>query len=202
MVTRRRLVQTTLAMAAGAVLLPPWRRALGAAAGETAEPRLNDDGLYEQPFFVQSFLDLAEDLETAATAGKRFAVMWELKGCPYCKETHLVNFADPEIRSFVSGNFDILQLNLVGAREVVDFDGEALEERALARKWGVRFTPTTMFFPQDPTAVAGRPGQEAEVARMPGYFRPPHFLAMYRFVQEKAYDSTSFNDYLQRAPGG
>lgn len=202
MVTRRRLVQTTLATAAGAALLRPWQRALGAAPGETAEPRLNDDGLYEQPFFVQSFLDLAEDLETAAAAGKRFAVMWELKGCPYCKETHLVNFADPEIRSFVSGNFDILQLNLVGAREVVDFDGEALEERALARKWGVRFTPTTMFFPQDPAAAAGRPGQEAEVARMPGYFRPPHFLAMYRFVQEKAYDSTSFNDYLQRAPGG
>ena len=196
--TRRRLVQTTLGMAAGAALLRPWQRALG----ETEEPRLNDDGLYEQPFFVQSFLDLAEDLETAADAGKRFAVMWELKGCPYCKETHLVNFADPEIRSFVSGNFDILQLNLVGAREVVDFDGEALEERALARKWGIRFTPTTMFFPNDPEAVAGRPGQAAEVARMPGYFRPAHFLAMYRFVQEKAYETTSFNAYLQRASGG
>ena len=104
-------------------------------------PILNDDGLYEQPFFVQSFLDLAEDLEVATDAGKRFAVMWELRGCPYCKETHLVNFADPEIRSFVSGNFDILQLNLVGSREVVDFDGESLEERALARKWGIRFTP-------------------------------------------------------------
>ena len=202
MLTRRRLVRATLGAAAGAALLRPWQRALGEAPGETAEPRLNDDGLYEQPFFVQSFLDLAEDLETAAAAGKRFAVMWELKGCPYCKETHLVNFADPEIRGFVSGNFDILQLNLVGAREVVDFDGEALEERALARKWGVRFTPTTMFFPEAPDAVAGRPGQEAEVARMPGYFRPPHFLAMYRFVQERAYETTSFNDYLQRAPRG
>ncbi len=197
MLTRRRLLHATMGAAAGTALLP-WNGALS----ETAEPRLNDDGLYEQPFFVQSFLDLAEDLETAASAGKRFAVMWELKGCPYCKETHLVNFADPEIRDFVSGNFDILQLNLVGAREVVDFDGEAMEERDLARKWGIRFTPTTMFFPEQPEAAAGRPGNEAEVARMPGYFRPPHFLAMFRFVREKAYETTGFNDYLQQALGG
>ena len=179
----------------------------GSALGTTVRPAaaeapvLNDDGLYEQPFFVQSFLDLAEDLELAADSGKRFAVMWELRGCPYCKETHLVNFADPEIRGFVSGNFDILQLNLVGSREVVDFDGEAMEERALARKWGVRFTPTTQFFPETLDEVAGRKGSEAEVARMPGYFRPPHFLAMFRFVQEKAYETTGFNDYLRQSSG-
>lgn len=177
--------------------------ALGVAARPAAAeaPVLNDDGLYEQPFFVQSFLDLAEDLELAADSGKRFAVMWELRGCPYCKETHLVNFADPQIRDFVSSNFDILQLNLVGSREVVDFDGEAMEERALARKWGVRFTPTTQFFPETLDQVAGRKGSEAEVARMPGYFRPPHFLAMYRFVQEKAYETTGFNDYLRQSKG-
>ena len=180
---------------------------VGTAVGTTARPAaaeapvLNDDGLYEQPFFVQSFLDLAEDLELAVDSGKRFAVMWELRGCPYCKETHLVNFADPEIRDFVSGNFDILQLNLIGSREVVDFDGEAMEERALARKWGVRFTPTTQFFPETLDEVAGRKGSEAEVACMPGYFRPPHFLAMYRFVQEKAYETTGFNDYLRQSSG-
>ena len=181
--------------------------ALGSALGMAVRPAaaeapvLNDDGLYEQPFFVQSFLDLAEDLELAADSGKRFAVMWELRGCPYCKETHLVNFADPEIRDFVSGNFDILQLNLIGSREVVDFDGEAMEERALARKWGVRFTPTTQFFPETLDQVAGRKGSEAEVARMPGYFRPPHFLAMYRFVREKAYETIGFNDYLRQSSG-
>ena len=177
--------------------------ALGTAVRPAAaeEPVLNDDGLYEQPFFVQSFLDLAEDLELAADSGKRFAVMWELRGCPYCKETHLVNFADPEIRDFVSGNFDILQLNLIGSREVVDFDGEAMEERALARKWGVRFTPTTQFFPETLDQVAGRKGSKAEVARMPGYFRPPHFLAMFRFVREKAYETTGFNDYLRQTAG-
>lgn len=193
MIQRRTVLKLGLVAAAAA--------AVPARAFADGEPVLNDDGLYEQPFFVQSFLDLAEDLETAAQAGKRFAVMWELKGCPYCKETHFVNFADPEIRGFVSGNFDILQLNFVGSREVTDFDGEAMEERELARKWGIRFTPTTMFFPESLDEVAGRPGNEAEVARMPGYFKPPHFLAMYRFVQQKAYADSTFNDFLRQNAG-
>jgi len=159
-------------------------------------PQVNDDGLHEQPFFIQSFLDLAEDLEMAQEAGKRFAVTWELKGCPYCTEMHLVNFADHEIREYVSENFDILQLNIIGSRQVTDFDGETMSEKALARKWGVRFTPTTSFFPANLEEAAGRPGNESEVARMPGYFKPPHFLAMYRFVNESAYETMDFKAFL------
>lgn len=198
MITRRGFAH--LALGAGAGLLAGVSGPARIAAAE--EPVLNDDGLYEQPFFLHSFLDLGEDLALAAERGRRFAVMWELKGCPYCRETHFVNFADPQIRDFVAGNFDILQLNLIGAREVVDFDGEAMEERELARRWGVRFTPTIMFFAETPEAVAGRPGDEAEVARMPGYFKPPHFLAMFRFVRDKAYEDGDFRSYLKRLGEG
>ncbi|MDX1610650.1 MAG: hypothetical protein R3225_11055, partial [Halofilum sp. (in: g-proteobacteria)] len=97
-----------------------WSRG---ARSEHYEPTLGDDGLHKQPFFLQSFLDLTEDLTLAHERDKRFAVMWELKGCPYCRETHLVNFADHEIRAFVQRHFDILQLNIIGARHVTDFDG-------------------------------------------------------------------------------
>ncbi|SME89059.1 Thioredoxin-related protein [Tistlia consotensis] len=196
MITRRRFA--SLAAAAGAGLLTASATRARAADG----PKLNDDGLYEEPFFIQSFLDLGEDLAAATQRGRRFAIMWELKGCPYCKETHFVNFADPAIRDFVSGHFDILQLNLIGAREVTDFDGKAMEERELARRWGIRFTPTFMFFPETPEAVGGRPGNEAEVARMPGYFKPPHFLAMFHYVEDKAYEQGDFRGYLKRFLAG
>ena len=177
------------AAAAGALILPHG------TFGATPAAILTDDGLYRQPWFLDSFLDLSEDLAEAAAAGKRFAVMWEQKGCPYCQETHLVNFAQPEIQDFVRDNFEILQLNLFGSREVTDFDGEALEERTLARKSGIAFTPTIQFLPEDAAEVTGG-GKTAEVARMPGYLRPPHFLAMFRFVREKAYLKTSFRKYL------
>src|ERR1044072_6782347 len=114
-----------------------------------AEPALSDDGLYRQPWFVESFLELADDLQTSAKSGKRFAVMWELRGCPYCRDAHFVNFARPDIEDYVKTNFDILQLNIIGARKVTDFDGKEISEKALAAKYGIRFTPRIPFFPDN-----------------------------------------------------
>lgn len=167
------------------------------ARGEEG-PILTEDGLYTESWFIESFLDLRDDLREAADSGKRFAIMWELKGCPYCRETHFVNFQDPEIRAFVESNFVILQLNLQGSRAVVDFDGEELEERALARKYGVRYSPTFMFFPPGGEGLGDTPAKEREVARLPGYFEPPHFLNMFRYVREEAYTREKFRSYLRR----
>jgi thioredoxin-related protein len=162
-----------------------------------AQAVLSDDGLYKQPWFLESFLELAEDLDGAARQRKRFAIMWELRGCPYCKETHLVNFARPDIESYVKERFDILQLNIIGAREVTDFDGEKLSEKRLAQKYGVRFTPTFQFFPERVDGLAARKASEREVTRAQGYLEPRHFLAMFRFVAERAYERGSLRDYLR-----
>ncbi len=165
-------------------------------AEERIEPVLTEDGLYTQQWFLQSFLDLGEDLETAASSGKRFAILWELKGCPYCEETHKVNFADPEISVYIRENFEILQLNYLGARLVTDFDGEELEERALRQKYGIRYTPTLQFFPESLDEIAGEAGQGAETLRMVGYNKPNSFAGTFRFVREKAYDEHTLDYYL------
>jgi thioredoxin-related protein len=166
-----------------------------------AEAVLTEDGIYRQPWFLDSFLELSDDLEGAAKAGKRFAVMWELRGCPYCRETHLVNFARPDIEMFVRENFDVLQLNIVGARKVKDFDGTEIPEKALAAKYGVRFTPTVQFFPETLAGLDGKAPEKREVARAPGYLRPDDFLALFRFVREKAYETKSFREYVRGARG-
>ncbi len=166
----------------------------GSAAA--AEPAVGEDGLYHEPWFLQSFLDLREDLESAAAGGKRLAIMWELRGCPYCRETHLVNFADAGIASYIRDNFEVLQLNLIGSRKVTDFDREELTEKDLARKYGIRFTPTFQFFPPSAEGLRAKEAMSREVARAPGYLKPPHFLAMFRFVRERAYERGSFRDFL------
>ncbi|MEM8950166.1 MAG: thioredoxin family protein [Pseudomonadota bacterium] len=186
---------------AGMVLASPVAAGDQAASDSRIEPRLTDDGLYTQDWFLQSFLDLNEDLETAAASGKRFAILWELKGCVYCKETHEVNFADPEINAYVKENFEILQLNYLGSRLVTDFDGEELEERALREKYGVRFTPTFQFFPETSEEIAGEIGQAAETLRMTGYVEPNRFTAMFNFVRDKAYDEQTFQEYLEASGG-
>ncbi len=170
------------------------------APARAAEPILSDDGLYRQPWFLESFLDLSDDLEGAAKDGKRLAVMWELKGCPYCKETHFVNFARSDISDYIKANFEVLQLNIIGSRKVTDFDGEELSEKSLAAKYGVRFTPTFQFFGERAAALKALPPQKREVARAPGYLRPDDFLAMFRYVREKAYETKSFREFVKSLP--
>jgi thioredoxin-related protein len=184
--TRRSLIAGSVAL--GASLVVPRAR---------AEPVLTDDGLYRQPWFLESFLELADDLAGAANLGKRFAIAWELRGCPYCRETHLVNFARADIGDYVKDNFEILQLNIVGSRKVTDFDGSEISEKALAARYGVRFTPTFQFFPETITGLADKAPEKREVARAPGYLRPDDFLALFRFVREKGYETKSFRDYLR-----
>jgi len=202
MISRRRF-QT---MAVGAVATGlglnslPALAATDAAKVTASDPYaavLTSDGNYTQPWFLDSFLEFSDDLEEATSSGKRFAIMWELDGCPYCRETHLVNFAVPEIQDYVSANFEIIQMNLIGSREITDFDGKGISEKKLALKNKVRFTPTIQFFPETLAEVKASAGPGGEVARMPGYFKPFYFLTMFQFVKEKEYENQDFRKYLK-----
>ncbi|MCY4395467.1 MAG: thioredoxin family protein [Rhodospirillaceae bacterium] len=171
---------------------------LGTAANAD-DVKVGGDGLYHQDWFLQSFLDLKEDLQESADAGKRLVILWEQKGCPYCKELHQVNFVDPAIRKYIQANFVVLQLDIWGARPVTDFDGTEMSEKKLARRYGVRYTPTIQFLPATVDATQGKTGKALEVARMPGYLKPAPFLIMFRYVREKAYEKTKFRKYLRAA---
>ena len=42
-----------------------------------------------------------------------------------------------------------------------------------------------------------QPGDKVEVVRMPGYFKPFHFVSMFEYVKAKAYKSQHFQKFLQ-----
>ena len=90
----------------GAVLL-----ASGWPLRGRAQIEPSDDGLYKQPFFLDSFLELGDDLQQAASEGKGLVVLFEQRGCPYCREMHLVNFARPEITDYLQAHFQVVQLD-------------------------------------------------------------------------------------------
>jgi len=182
------------------LLLGVAASACALAGARAEEPQLTAEGLIAEPWFLDSFLDLPDDLATANKDGKRLVIMWELRGCPYCRETHLVNFAQPRIADYIKANFEVLQLNIIGDRKVKDFDGAELSEKALAAKYGIRFTPTFQFFQESPAGMSDLAPQKREVARAPGYLRPDDFLAFFRFVREKAYEKGSFRDFLKAQP--
>lgn len=167
-------------------------------APASAKATLGDDGLYQMDWYLESFLDLNEDLAGATAKGKRFAIMWGLKGCPSCKRLHESHMADPKIEAYIRDNFEILHLNHIGSREVTDFDGRKRGEKAFGEAYGIRFTPTIQFFPESATGLAAKSGQAREVARMPGLLEPVEFLAMFRYVREKGYETAPFPEWLKK----
>jgi thioredoxin-related protein len=170
---------------AGASGLPP-------PSGPTepaVQPKLGDDGIYHQAWFVNSFLDLKDDFAEAKAAGKRFAVIFEQRGCIYCRKMHTEVLSQRYINDYVRENFSIVQIDIWGAREVTDFDGKRMPERTLAERWGIQFTPTVVFLKDDLTGLDGKWGREVEaVERLPLGFGPPTFYDLFVWVKTKSYE--------------
>ena len=152
------------------------------------EPLQGEDGIYHQAWFVQSLLDLREDHDEAKAAGKRFAIFFEQRGCIYCTKMHNEVLALKYINDYVRENFNIVQLDLWGSREVTDFDGTRLPEKKLAERWGVLFTPTVVFFKDDLPADRSKWGPDLEVARMHLGMGPGTFYDMFTWVRTKTYE--------------
>ncbi|WP_187969821.1 thioredoxin family protein [Aquibium microcysteis] len=148
---------------------------------------VGEDGLHKQAWFTMTFRDMAEDIEQARSEGKRLAITFEQRGCIYCRAMHEKLLSDPEVRDYIREHFMVVQYNMFGDEEVTDLDGEVLTEKTAARKWGYVFTPTIVFLP-DVAPESGTVAQAA-VATMPGAFGKWTFLNMFRWVNEKGYES-------------
>jgi thioredoxin-related protein len=172
------------ASAADPALPPP----IGAVAPRV-EPSKEEDGLYHQRWFQLSFLNLRDDFAEAKAAGKRFAIIFEQRGCPYCIKLHTELLAQRYINDYMRENFAVLQLDIWGAREVTDFDGKVFSERALAERWGVIFTPTIVFFKDDLAGLDGKWGRELEaIERLPLSYGRDTFYDLLVWVRLKLYE--------------
>ncbi len=143
--------------------------------------------LYSQPWLKPTTGDLRLDLATARLQGKRLTLIWEQAGCVYCKKMHEINFKQKNIVDLITGKFYPVQLDLRGDRELIDFDGEQLNEAAVARKHGVNGTPTTEF--RDDRAI--------EVFRMPGYAEPLIYRGILEYVASGDYTEQKLVPWLK-----
>lgn len=155
-------------------------------AGVAGAAEIGEDGLHKESWFTITFRDIAEDIDQAKAEGKRLVIIFEQRGCIYCREMHEKILSDPEVRDYIRENFMVVQYNMFGDEEVTDLDGEKLVEKTAARKWGYVFTPTIVFLPE--TAPTGKTVAQAAVATMPGAFGKWTFLNMFRWVKEKGYE--------------
>lgn len=163
------------------IALPVWAAELG------------DDGLHKTPWMRDTFKDLGEDLAEANGEGKRLLVLFEQRGCIYCTKMHEEVFSKANVADYIAENYFVVQLNLHGDVDVTDFDGETLSEKAMARKWGILFTPTMMFI--DKEVTEGKTAPQAAVASMPGAFGVGTTLDMLTWVVEERYALDGDEDF-------
>ncbi len=157
---------------------------------------IGDDGLHKQPWFEATFKDIGEDIDFAREQNKRLAIMVEQRGCPFCKKMHETVWVDPEIVAYIESHYIVVQYNLFGAEEVTDLDGDVLTESESAQKWGLKFTPSVLFLPEqsDERKSAG----EQAVALMPGAANKELTLSLLHWVVERGYESKmTFEEFHQ-----
>ncbi len=173
-------VLAAIAMLAVVVALP--------ARGDSDETgRLLGAKMSSHPdWFKESFLEIADDVEEAADAGKHVLLFLEMNGCPYCHKMLEENFDGAEYSDWLRERFDVIALNVRGDREVALDAETSLGEKALAEKLGVSYTPTVIFLSPDNRIVA----------RVSGYRNPAEFKQVLEYVDAKAYASQSLTDYL------
>ncbi|MCF6272746.1 MAG: thioredoxin family protein [Rhodobacteraceae bacterium] len=165
------------------------------------EVEMGDDGMHKPTWLRETFLDMREDLAEANALGLRLALIVEQRGCIYCKKMHTEIFPIPEIDTVIRENYFFVQINMFGDLEITDFDGEVLPERDMVKKWGVFFTPTILFMPEE--APESGTVSEAAVAVMPGAFGKFMTLNMFNWVLQKGYDTDEhFQKYHARMLSG
>ncbi|EBA02508.1 thioredoxin SoxW [Rhodobacterales bacterium HTCC2150] len=168
-----------------------------AFAAPAVAAEIGDDGLHKASWMRDTFKDLREDLAEANDEGKRLMVIIEQRGCIYCKKMHEEVFPVPKVAAYIEENFFVVQINMFGDVEVTDFDGTSMAEKDMAKKWGLLFTPTILFFPSE--VGDDKPANAAAVAMMPGAFGRYTTFNMLNWVIEEGYNGEeNFQKYHAR----
>ncbi len=156
------------------------------AQGSTAGSYQGAEDVEYPDWFKTSFLELADDIQEAQDAGKGLMLVFHQPGCPYCNAFVERNLAQKDIEDTVRENFDVIEINMWGDREVTSIGGDQYTEKTFASQLQVQFTPTVMMY--DETG-------ELDL-RLNGYFPPEKFRVALEYVGLDATDRPSFNEYL------
>ena len=137
-------------------------------------------------WFHDGFLDIKEDLALANSKGKRLLILFTQDGCPYCNALVERNLAQKDIEELVRSKFEVVAINLVGDREVVNMDGKRYTEKTFAEVLKVQFTPTMLFFND----------KGETILRLNGYLPPEQFKVALNYLVEKN-NQLTFRDFLE-----
>ncbi|MBC8494031.1 MAG: thioredoxin fold domain-containing protein [Candidatus Thioglobus sp.] len=137
-------------------------------------------------WFKATFMDFSEDLEEAADEGKHVMIYFHQDGCPYCAKLVQDNFHDKKLVAKLQKNFDTIETNMWGDRELVDWQGNELTEKEFSTQMKIQFTPTLVFLnPKGETLL-----------RLNGYQSIEKMHATLDYIANKTYLKQTYASYL------
>lgn len=130
---------------------------------------------------------LASPYDLSQRAAERpLLVLFEQSSCPACDELHGDIFKRPESREQLK-RFDVVVLDMWSDEPVVTPEGNRLSAREWARKLGVQYAPSMVFFSRD----------NQEVFRAEAWLRAFHIQSVLDYVASGAYrEQPNFQRYI------
>lgn len=152
--------------------------------------KISGGAIHEAPsWFKASFLDIGEDIEEATEENKQVMLFLDLDGCPYCTRMLKESFIqDGPTKSYIQQNFDVININIKGSKEITWSEDETFTEQELAKRLKVPYSPTVLILDQDKNIVV----------RLNGYRNPIKFKQILEYAHNKYYKSMKLTKYLDK----
>jgi len=179
------IVRKTLPLLALCLLILPLSNPR--AADETQRGQVVGGVIHQAPpWFKQSFLEIADDVDEASASGKHVILFFQLNGCPYCDRMLTESFEAEPMTHYVREHFDVISINVRGDREIAFNEEITVTEKELSGILKVSGTPAILFLDEN----------NKTVVRVNGYRAPERFRLILEYVATDSYRSTSLADYL------
>jgi thioredoxin-related protein len=140
-------------------------------------------------WFAQSFYDLPGDIDDAVARGKRgIALFFSAETCLHCVAMARSTFQDPQVVRRLSGQFDVIAVDVFSDVEMIGLDGETHRARELSEHERATFTPTLLFVDDS--------GER--MLRYVGFANAERMHLILDYLESDAWRSESLRDFAVR----
>ncbi|HEX2869251.1 MAG TPA: thioredoxin fold domain-containing protein [Ignavibacteriales bacterium] len=125
-------------------------------------------------------------LEASKSQNKKMVIDVYTDWCGWCKKMDAATYKNSEVAKYMHDNFIAVKLNAESPAKV-GFMGQNYTEQQLAQGFGVTGYPSTIFFDE----------KQQPITVVPGYLDGKQFLNILKFINEGAYKTQKFEDYMK-----
>ena len=114
-------------------------------------------------------------------------IYFHQNGCPYCAKLVDDNFHNEALVKKLKKDFDVIETNMWGDRELTDWTGAELSEKEFSAKMKVQFTPTIIFLNSTGETLL----------RVNGYQSPEKLDKMLDYISTLEYKNQNFSKFIK-----